>query len=136
MNQKLLRKISLVFLVSGIIGLSGSILFFPVNFGNRYSCLFHLLMLPDQASTPEMPATPTGPNDPQAETMRQYLQQQYFRSYRYYWWGSLLLLALSLAALKASKKTASPTDEPQPPDINFANQKFTTNMELTEENEE
>lgn len=62
------------------IGILGAVFYFPVNIDNQYTCLFHRLFSPDHSYV-------------HSHTD---IVEHYVTSFGFMWWGSLILLALSI----------------------------------------
>lgn len=98
-----------------LLGITGTILFFPFNFNNRYTCLYHRLFAP---SEPVM-NTVSGGHE-QAELSQNISDEHaghlhhsgqliphYLHHFAFLWWGSLLLLACCIFIYR--KKNLSKT---------------------------
>lgn len=83
-----------------LIAASGTIFFFPMNIGGRYTCFYHRLFDPPQSSeavnsSPMLQDYNSGQeihyesSHQQSELLHNYLHQ-----YAFIWWGSVGLLAL------------------------------------------
>lgn len=77
------KRAILILAVLGI-GIFGAIFFFPVNFNNQYTCLYHWLFSPEHAHF-------YAADD---------IVSHYIRPFGYLWWGSLLLIGFSIYGLK------------------------------------
>lgn len=90
-----------------IIGFSGIILFFPVNFDNQLTCLFQRLGTWDYDGQPVNKDAihshdnrhVTGGSRP-VFFLPEELHHHYMQLYSYFWWGSLLLFGISIYALR------------------------------------
>ena len=110
-NQFTDKKILMIIALT--VGVSGGILFFPFNFQDEYTCLFHRLFSPGHYH-----ANGSGKNverldgserhkhrlpGSSAIEMEEDLVNHYVVPFGLMWWSSLLLVALSLYGLKRIK---------------------------------
>ena len=79
-----------------VLGLIGTVVFFPVNIGNHHTCLFHRFM--DDSTYL------SGTNMPgHSEGEHHLILSAYLKSYAYFWWMSILLFALGIYLRKCNK---------------------------------
>ncbi len=99
-NQKPLMN----FLI--IIGLGGTFLFFPIMLSGRYTCFYHRIFNYD-SPVAEVAAHPGPSSEMQNGSMRtpKTLLHSYIHSYALVWWASLLIVGLSVLAIRAKKPT-------------------------------
>lgn len=113
------KPLTVLLMSAMILGLIGTVLFFPVNLGNRYTCLFHRLTSGAHPSAHELtthrseesPAggesSAPGSSAPVADEHHAHgILQHYVFTYGLLWWFSLLLTA---AALFELRKRATPS---------------------------
>ncbi len=100
------------------VGVVGGILFFPFNFQNEYTCIFHRFFSPGHSHSLNENAASTDSHGeilaeqanhnhklPEKMTagMEEDLVNHYVVPFGLVWWGSLLLIAISLYGLKRIK---------------------------------
>ena len=105
-----------------IVGILGSVLFFPLNINNRYTCLVHRLFFHDHSYTvftdsgSKLTATEAldqiekfkqssqkAENEDFIQMMHDALLKCYLMPFGLLWWTSLLFLALSIYWLKKNR---------------------------------
>lgn len=117
MSTQNFRPKNITLLVLLIIGLNGTVLFFPINLDNQFTCLFHRLAFPDHDyrhshdtndQVLQSKETPSGKYAEQSTSFStENLHHQYMHTFSYFWWGSLLLVVFSIFALKHQKSIST-----------------------------
>jgi hypothetical protein len=93
-----------------LLATSGSILFFPINIGGRYTCFYHRIFDPYQLSSDHDVSHTIQDNIPGQETHTESSHQHsdlldnYLHRYAFIWWGSVGLLALGIYLFLKVKK--------------------------------
>ena len=80
-----------------ILGFIGTVIFFPVNIGNQYTCLFHRIM-DDSITFSEFSIHGN------MENMHHSILKFYLKGFAYFWWTSILALVLGIYFHKRTKK--------------------------------
>jgi len=89
---------------------SGTIFFFPMNIGGRYTCFYHRIFDPPQyTATVKLSHTPLNDisdQETRTESSRQHadLLHNYLHRYAFIWWGSVGSLALCIYLFLRLKK--------------------------------
>lgn len=86
------RKFLIIFLI--ITGVIGVIFFFPVNFNDQYTCLYHRMFYEGHM---HHNATEAGIHDIHGVNS---LLQHYIGHYALLWWASIAVFSISLIILK------------------------------------
>lgn len=81
------------------IGIMGAIFFFPINFNNQYTCLYHRIFAPEHSN--QLSNEMTGPDetvgknqeDEIEEMMHSELVTKYVLPFGLMWWMSLIVAA-------------------------------------------
>ncbi len=87
------RRIKHIRLILIVVGILGTIAFFPFNFNENYTCLYHRLFC-DMEEDHQIKSTNGhvhGDQEFHNATLNLYIQH-----FSYYWWGSLLVLAMGI----------------------------------------
>ena len=89
-----------------LIGLGGTFLFFPVMLNGRYTCFYHRIFN-HGSPVEEVSAHPEPSSDMHHGSMARHetLLHSYIHSYALVWWASLLIIGLSVLAIRAKKPT-------------------------------
>jgi hypothetical protein len=106
MQQFLNNGVRTIFVVIAILGLTGAVVFFPINIGDRYTCLYHRYVAADMPAAGvdgAMPGHHTAVSGSDAEA-RHHLHAQYMGTFRFVWWGSLALLLIGISGIKSIHK--------------------------------
>ncbi len=98
-----------------VIGALGTILFFPVNIQNRYTCVFHRLIGQEEMSKVVSLMNSEGVHYSSQhqdsadfmESVHYHLHHRYMATFGMFWWISLLILLVSLAYLRQQKEGPS-----------------------------
>ena len=96
-----------------LIAASGTIFFFPLNIGGRYTCFYHRIF-----DSPQSIASADGSymqddyrsgQDIHIESPQQYadLLHNYLKKYAFIWWGSVGILAFCIYVFLKLKKTTN-----------------------------
>ncbi len=88
MENKFKNKIYITTLLIIIPGLIGVFLFFPVNLGDVYTCLFHRIFFQGVGSNPEF----SGFSSASAMVDHSHLVRKYLMPFGIIWWFSLALV--------------------------------------------
>ena len=119
MSNKMKRSLSLFFLV---VGLAGTVVFFPFNFNDRYPCLYQRMFCrQEQVATVqhqlhEQTTDEKTMPEQQAGHMHHAnaLIPHYLKNYASYWWGSMLLVGLCLFLFRKKRESHLNTDTSAP----------------------
>jgi len=115
----MIKRLSVFFLIAGI---TGAVVFFPFNFNDRYTCLYHRVCNPaqpvsstphhrHQAAAPEniLDANPAGHH-----LAANSLIPHYLNHFAFFWWASLLVVGLWLFLFKRKNGIVSVPDFDEP----------------------
>lgn len=101
------KGIILTFILLGV-GIVGAVFFFPINFDDQYTCLYHRIFAPEYhhgfSKEPRLAgnAAPVGEyhKDEQNEMLHSDLVKKYILPFGIIWWISLIAIALAFFWLK------------------------------------
>ena len=91
-----------VFIIIMVMGLFGSIVFFPVPIAKRSTCIADHHTLNTRLPYSDTPQRGPGP----AHNRGRYLLQSYLQSWAFLWWTSLLITGISAYKLNTLKRGA------------------------------
>lgn len=95
MEDQMGKKYIVILMI--FLGILGSIIFFPVNIKDQYTCLFHML------SDGRLLSMKTGFFQSK-EMIHQSRLDMYLNRFAYIWWGSLILFTYSVVVLRKIDK--------------------------------
>ena len=92
-SEKIILKKKHLLIVLISIGIIGTVIFFPVNINDHYTCLFHRLQ--DNSITLSEISLHDGGNN-----MHHSILEIYLQGYAFLWWTSIALFTISIIFLK------------------------------------
>jgi hypothetical protein len=120
------KGVRMIFWIIALLGVIGTVAFFPINIANRYTCLYHLYHRMVYAESAVQHT-----DSHMSDANRHHLHEQYMSSFRFMWWGSLVLLLVGIAGIRSSHQPTTMRETPS--DINRTT---ITHHQLTGEIEE
>ena len=103
MRSEMKNKMKMVSFAMVVVGVTGVILFFPLNLDNAHTCFFHRLFSGDQGINPGWAGFGTIPG----EAEQHKLLQKYLVPFGFIWWFSLALVGWGIVRLRHRKNTAN-----------------------------
>ncbi len=98
----------LYIIIMFLVAFSGSIFFFPMNLGGRYTCFYHRLFdHHDQVNENANTASSLDKVEEHFDSHDSILLEKYLHDYAFPWWFSVTLTALSIFLWKRLKKDLS-----------------------------
>jgi len=96
-----MRKGTLITLILLGVGIVGGVLFFPINFNNQYTCLYHRMFAPEHRHrlSNQMMSGSSSIGKPQNE-INEMLVTKYILPFGLIWWISLTIFALAFFWLR------------------------------------